>query len=142
MMAQLFLSDFILLMLAGLPLLMLIDVLTAWIAAGIRGEVSSKVNSKGFGKKALILVVLAAFAGADLAVIAGLDHFGMETLAFAGVKFGDIPLFTLVVLVWLSTGELTSILENLDKAGVVLPRWISRLLSNVRNKMDNYDGKD
>lgn len=136
---NLFVNDFVLLMFGLLPLLMVIDIITAWVAAAINGRVSSKANSKGYLKKALMLVVMVAFVGADVAINVGLVHFGVETFTFGGIKFHQLPMFTVMVLLWQVVGELISILENLDKGGVRLPSWILRILDATRERLDNYD---
>lgn len=140
-MMELFNSQFIMLLFAALPVLMLIDILTAWVAASITGELNSMTNSNGYKKKALMLVVMVAFVVVDILVGSGLTHFGLQSFEFMGVNITALPLFTLTVLVWQNTGEVISILENLNRAGVSMPGWINRILSSVKGKLDNYDNR-
>lgn len=135
----LFGNYFVVMLLAGLPILILLDVLTAWISGGITGTLSSKVNSKGYLKKVIMLVSLIAFGLVDLITIGAINNFGLSTVQVGSYILGSTPIFTLVVLTWLSLGEMLSILENLERSGVNMPQFITKLLQATRKNMN--DGK-
>lgn len=96
-----------------LILLMFLDVLTGYIAAAAHKEVDSEISYKGALKKAQMLLIVAA---------------GM---VFEMV-YGDIP-WGRIIAGFLSLGEMASIIENADKAGVPIPHQLKETMKRLRS---------
>lgn len=101
-----------------------LDVLTGYIGAVVKRNVSSSKMRKGLLKKAVQVVVIAG---------AALLQWG-ETVIELGI---NIPVLT-VVCVFLIWMEFTSILENADKiTGGKLKSLIDKIRPNGGNEDDN-----
>ena len=104
-----------------LPIIMMAtDIITGWLQAAINGTWdSTKMRVGLFRKSGEILVVIVAYAiqeGISLPV--------------------DVPAFIAGYIVVM---EILSICENLDQAGLPVPRWITRRLKKVAKDMTEDD---
>lgn len=104
-----------------LPIIMMAaDIVTGWLQAAINGTWdSTKMRVGLFRKSGEILVVIIAYAiqeGISLPV--------------------DVPAFIAGYIVVM---EILSICENLDQAGLPVPRWITRRLKKVAKDMTEDD---
>src|SRR5689334_13982665 len=95
-----------------LVILMFLDVVTGYFAAGISGEIDSTISYKGAMKKAQML----------LAVAAGTVFERIQP----GVPWGKI-IASLAAL-----GEMWSIMENMAKSGVPMPQALRETLVRLR----------
>lgn len=107
-----------------LPLvLMAADVVTGWIQASVNGTWDSTKMRKGlFRKSGELLIIVVAY------VI-------YEAIALPV----DVPVFisTYVVIM-----EVLSVLENLDQAGVPVPRWLTRRLKKAADALAEDDPEE
>lgn len=96
-----------------LVLLMLLDVLTGYIAAAVHRDVDSSVSFRGALKKAQMLLMVAA---------------GMVfELLYPDVPWGRI------IAGLLCLGEMASIIENADKAGIPIPAQLKETMRRLRS---------
>lgn len=108
------------------------DYTTGMIAAGINGELSSRKGWHGIIKKLCY--------GIAVAVGFGLDYI-IQYLANSIELRVNIPaFFGVLVTVWLIINEWVSILENLAKIGVPLPKFLLSALA-VIGKMVEQQGE-
>lgn len=105
------------------------DYITGVVGAWHKGELSSRVGWYGIVKKVCYL-----FAVAVGMVV---DYVCISALAQVHVDVGAVHLFGMLVIVWLILNELLSILENLDKIGVPLPKWLKVIVDKLLNKIDD-----
>lgn len=104
---------------------MLMDFVTAWCAAKINGEsINSKSCSKGILKKIGYLMGVACGLIVDWLIIILSEY--------TGILPGFQPMFGILVAIWLILNELVSILENLEKSGVSLPPFLSRIIQTLK----------
>lgn len=118
-----------------LVLVMCIDYLTGMIKAWFRSELSSKVGFKGIVKKVCYLLVVCVAAVVDWLIASGLQQVGIKVeVTFA---------FGVIVTIWLIINELISILENLAKIGVPLPKFLINIVNKLQLAVeDNAEKKE
>lgn len=100
--------------------LMLIDVLTGWLNAWLKGEVKSYRMREGLVKKCGEIMIL---------IIGELFEFGL------GLPVYIMSLISLYIILM----ELVSIAENLDKMGVPIPRFFSKGLGKLNETIQHED---
>lgn len=98
---------------AALLVMMMLDVLTGWLAAASTGTVSSRASWAGVTRKLLTVVVVLVVAIVNAVAPSPLD---------------DFPLLLPCLIGYLGT-EVYSILENVKRAGVPLPSPLDRLFA-------------
>lgn len=102
----------------ALPLLMVADVVTGLLAAGLRGEIDSDVGARGAAKKVLVLIYVGCAALAQWAF---------------GQVWPDVPIPALSVVAGIYCGvEFVSITENLGRAGAPVPPVLRQALAKLR----------
>lgn len=105
-----------------LPLVMMTaDIITGWIQATINGTWdSTKMRIGLFRKSGELLVIVIAY------------------IIYAAINLPvDIPTFIASYIIIM---EIISVCENLDQAGLPVPRWITRRLKKVAK--DLSDGEE
>ena len=100
-----------------LPIILMgADVLTGWIQASINGTWDSTKMRKGlFRKSAEIVIIVLAYV-----------------IQVAIVLPADIFMF---ISIYVCIMEVLSVIENLDQAGLPVPRWITRRLKKTMDEM-------
>lgn len=117
------------------------DIITGWIKGIlVEGGVSSYKNFNGYLRKFLILSLPILAYAIDYVVQTGLRELGKDSFFLLGFDVLKVPLMALTMLVWFSLGELLSIIENLSKCGVPMPKFLGRIIKQVHDKMD--EGED
>ena len=104
-----------------LILLMICDYISGIACAFITHTLCSKTGIKGIVKKLCYLLAVAAAMGVDW-VISSVDT-GIENTCAVAV----------LVTVWLIINEIISILENLKKTGIPLPKFLYKLIDKIKN---------
>lgn len=103
--------------------LMLIDVLTGVIHAWVTGHLKSYRMREGLGRKCGELIALIAFE-----------------LLTVGLS---LPKYIITgISVYIIFMELVSLLENLDKLGVPLPKFVRKALGVANDILDGKNEKD
>lgn len=100
--------------------LIFLDYITGILSVFYTKEVNSKLHYKGVIKKLSIL----------LSAVTGL---------LIDLLFGTDGLFTVSIILLLSANEALSIIENLGKMGVFIPKFIKDSLIQLRDKEDNRE---
>lgn len=126
--------------LLGLFLIVIADYISGICVGAIEGKLSSSVGYKGILKK------LSYFMAVGVAVT--VDWLMMACSQTIGIQINFKALLSVLVSVWLILNELLSILENINKMGVRLPKFLKQvivyLIGNVEKKgeIKNENGLD
>jgi toxin secretion/phage lysis holin len=105
------------------------DIITGLISAWIRAEISSDVSRRGIGRKALMLIAVAA---AEL--------FGRLSGIEVSVPWGGTWGLGAAVAGYYAIHEAISIVENLVRAGVPAPQFIIDRLMQLRQAAETNRG--
>lgn len=92
------------------------DILTGWIQASVNGTWDSTKMRKGLFRKSGELVILVLAYVIQTAVALPIDVF-------------------MFISIYVCIMELLSVLENLDQAGLPVPKWITRRLKKTMDDM-------
>lgn len=121
-----------------LMVMMIIDYLSGMSVAWSEGTLSSKVGAKGIAKKVGYIALIVVAMGVDYLIYSG--------IAAANIEVGYNMWFGLLVAVWLIINEMISILENLSKVGVPVPKFlitvIEKLKISTEKKTEREEKKD
>jgi toxin secretion/phage lysis holin len=104
----------------ALWLLMGLDILTGYVSAGIRGELSSEVSRQGIERKIQTLLMVAT---------------AWVIESFLPIK-PPMSLTSMVALFYCANEGL-SILENVAEAGVPVPRVLRNALARLKNGQES-----
>ncbi|MTI49716.1 MAG: phage holin family protein [Firmicutes bacterium] len=108
-----------------LVVLMFIDYGTGMISSFIEKKWNSNAGINGAAKKVgFILLVLVAVL-ADYVIL----HLGEQL----GITLGFTGVFTLAVTCWLISTELLSIIENLGRLGVPIPKFLKNAFEKLKD---------
>lgn len=113
---------------------LVLDYITGSAAAAKNGEWSSKKAREGLWHKlgSIAAVLVAALCDIALGVI--IDGMGAQVIAdWLG---GNITFITPVVCIWYIITEAGSILENADKLGAKIPKFLSNRLEKLRDSVE------
>ena len=107
-----------------LMVMMIIDYLSGMSVAWSEGTLSSKVGAKGIVKKVGYMALIVVAMGVDYLIYSG--------IAAADINVGYNMWFGLLVAVWLIINEMISILENLSKVGVPVPKFLITIIEKLK----------
>ena len=107
-----------------LMVMMIIDYLSGMSAAWSEGTLSSKVGAKGIVKKVGYMALIVVAMGVDYLIYSG--------IAAADINVGYNMWFGLLVAAWLIINEMISILENLSKVGVPVPKFLITIIEKLK----------
>ena len=112
-----------------LTVVMLIDYITGMMSAYIHAELSSRKGIVGILKKvsyfSLVCVGIA------------IDYILYSALAQIGIQSDITMFFGLTVTVWLIINELISILENLSKMDVPIPKFLTSVIQKLKTTVED-----
>lgn len=108
---------------------MIMDYITGMAAAWKNESLSSKKGAFGIAKKLLYLVAVCVGIVADWVIYSGLQAMN--------VSLSVSTFFGLLVTIWLIVNELISILENLKKVGVPLPKFLLSIVKKLKITTEN-----
>ena len=118
--------------------IMIIDYITGMISAWVNAELSSKKGIIGIVKKICYLFAIAAAMGIDWLIYSGMTQIG--------IQLDYTIFFGVLVTIWLIINEIISILENLAKIGVPMPKFllavVKRLKTTTENKFESEGDKN
>ena len=109
--------------------IMLIDYVTGLISAWVNAELSSKKGIIGIVKKICYLFAIAAAMGIDWLIYSGMTQIG--------IQLDYTIFFGVLVTIWLIINEIISILENLAKIGVPLPKFLMTVIQRLKNTTES-----
>ena len=117
-----------------LAVVMLLDYGTGITKAWVAGNLSSKIGVIGILKKLGYLVVVAVGMIIDWIIQAGITELHIDfQLEF---------LFAMIVIVWLILNELISILENVAAIGAPVPKWLTKIITKLKDHAEAKVGTD
>lgn len=117
-----------------LAAVMLLDYGTGIAKAWVNGNLSSKLGIIGILKKLGYLVVVAVGMIIDWIIQAGVAQLHLD------FKFDF--LFAIIVIVWLILNELISILENVASIGAPVPKWLTKIITKLKDHTEEKAGAD
>lgn len=99
------------------------DIFSGWLQATVNHTLDSTKMRTGLFRKA-----------GELAVLVVAYIINMAIVEFAGVY--------IVATIYICVMELISVCENLDQAGVPLPKWMIKRLKKVKDVLDDSGDDD
>ncbi len=117
-----------------LAAVMIIDYATGIAAAWSCKLLSSRVGVKGIVKKVAYLALVAVGMVVDYLISSALVHVGVDI----SVNY----CFGMIVTIWLIINELISILENLKRLGIPLPDFLVKIVSRLKNNVEDKTKED
>ena len=117
-----------------LVFVMAVDYLTGMISAWINAELSSKKGLLGIVKKICYLFAVAAAMGIDWLIYSGMGQIG--------ISIDSTIFFGLLVTIWFIINEIISILENLVKIGIPVPKFLMAVIKRLKNTTENQFESD
>ena len=132
--------DFVLsLFIYGLLGTIIIDVVTGVAKGIIEKDLNSSKNWRGYVKKGVIILIPIVGFGVDWLVNEAFILMSYDAFLIGSFNIVGVPALTIFLLCWFILGELLSIVENIGRCGVPLPRFIKERLSQIHESLD--DGK-
>ena len=111
-----------------LTLVMVIDYITGMAAAYVNAELSSRKGIRGIFKKLGYYSLVCVGITLDYILSSGLAQIGITN---------DVNIwFGLIVAIWLIINELISILENLSRLDVPIPKFLTKFVEKLKNNVD------
>lgn len=107
-----------------LLVMMIIDYISGMSAAWREGTLNSKKGVDGIIKKVGYMALVAVAMGVDYLIFTG--------FATVNVSVGFEMLFGILVAVWLIINEMISILENLSRLGVPIPKFLTKAVKKLK----------
>ena len=107
---------------------MVIDYITGMVSAWHNAELSSKKGVFGIIKKLCYLALVCVGMGIDWLIYSGMTQ--------VGITMNYTVFFGILVAIWLIINELISILENLNRIGVPLPKFITVIVKKLKNTVE------
>lgn len=121
-----------------LLIFIILDYSTGMINAWKNKILSSKIGVDGIIKKVGYMVLVVVAMGVDYLIFSGLTA--------AGIVVPCDLWFGMLVTIWLIINEMISILENLSKIGVPVPKFlitiIEKLKISTEKKTESEEKKD
>ena len=117
-----------------LAVVMLLDYSTGIAKAWVAGNLSSKIGVIGIWKKAGYLVIVAVGMVVDWVIQAGLTELHIDY----NLEF----LFAMIVIIWLILNELISILENVAAVGAPVPKWLTKIITKLKDHAEKKVGEE
>lgn len=119
--------------LAGLwAAFMFLDYLTGSAAALKKREWSSKIAREGLWHKAGELLVVLLAIGLDLTILVVSTNMpGLQ------ISFQWPCLLSALVFAWYILTEAGSIIENAGELGAPIPKWLAKLITALKGKVDD-----
>lgn len=112
-----------------LTAVMLVDYITGMVAAYTKAELSSRKGLRGIFKKIGYFCLVAVGITTDYIICSALSSIGITSEV--------TMVFGLIVTIWLIINELISILENLTKLEVPIPDFLVKVISRLKNSVEN-----
>ena len=108
---------------------MLLDYITGMAAAWSNKTLNSRCGVMGIIKKVGYLALVAVGMAVDYLITSALLQVGVD------LQINDC--FGMIVTIWLIINELISILENLKRLGIPLPDFLVKVVSRLKNNVED-----
>ena len=121
-----------------LIILMIIDYISGMLASKKESiEYPDNLQYRWSSKKSIIGIYKKIGYIFTIFVAVSTDYLIHKYAVELGLKFASNTFFGLLVSIWFITNELLSILENANRMGVVLPKFLIKVLVNIKNDVNN-----
>lgn len=120
--------------------LMIIDYISGMLAA--KKEALENPGNSRYGwssKKSVLGIYKKLGYMLTILVAVSIDYLIFKFAQEIGLEFGSNTIFGLLVTVWFIINELLSILENVGRMGTELPDFLKRVLSELKNDLEDND---
>ena len=111
-----------------------LDYITGMTAAAYTGELNSRKGIRGILKKLGYLALVGLGFMIDWVVAAGVAQFGWSAYPEG--------IIALAVIAWIIINEALSIVENLGRLEVPIPKFLKKVVKSLHSGLDNMDGGD
>ena len=112
-----------------LSVVMIIDYITGMLSAYVHAELSSRKGIIGILKKVSYFSLVCVGIAIDYILYSALSQIGIQS---------DVTMFFgLTVTVWLIINELISILENLSKMDVPIPKFLTSVIKKLKTSVED-----
>ena len=112
-----------------LSVVMIIDYITGMLSAYVHAELSSRKGIIGILKKVSYFSLVCVGIAIDYILYSALSQMGIQS---------DITMFFgLTVTVWLIINELISILENLARLDVPIPKFLTSVIKKLKTTVED-----
>ena len=118
-------------------MLMVVDYISGMLAA--EKEAMEHPNSKKYGwnsKQGLAGIYKKVGYMFTVLVAISTDYLIFCMIEEIGVEYQTKTMFGLMVLIWFILNESLSILENVGRMGVKMPKFLARVLTNLKNNIN------
>lgn len=125
-----------------LIILTIVDYFSGMLAS--KKEAVEHPNDKKYGwssKKSIIGIYKKLGYILSVLVALSTDYLIYALLREVGVEYQIKTLFGLLVTIWFIINELLSILENAGRMGVVLPKFLQNVLSELKRDINDFSEK-
>lgn len=117
-----------------LTIVMLIDYITGMLSAYVNAELSSRKGIVGILKKISYFSLVCVGIAIDYILYSALSQIGIQS---------DVTMFFgLTVTVWLIINELISILENLSKLDVPIPKFLTSVIKKLKTTVEDKSDRE
>lgn len=126
-----------------LTFLMILDYISGMLAA--KKEAIDHPRNRNYGwssKKGVLGIYKKIGYITTIAVAICTDYLIYKFANELGMSNNSHTFFSLLVAIWFILNEAISILENVGRMGVTLPRFFRNVLFSLRNQIDNKDADD
>ncbi|WMJ24369.1 phage holin family protein [Paludicola sp. MB14-C6] len=107
----------------------IVDYISGMVAASVQGKLNSKKGIKGILKKlGYVFAVIVALIADELIIV---------ITAKFGVQLAATATCGLLTTIWLTLNELLSILENIGRMGVPLPKKLKQVIELLKDTVDD-----
>ena len=115
----------------ALCICMLVDYVTGVYSGFVTGEVSSKKGLRGIIKKLCYIICVGVAVMIDWLIInvSGIMNMPQSTGCYFGI----------ITAVWLIFNEMISILENISRIGVPLPKFLLKLVLRLKSTIEENE---
>lgn len=126
-------------MLYFLIFVIFVDVITGWGKGLYSGMLDSAKNHQGYIRKGGLVVMAISAVAIDLLFSIVLVYLGMGSMTFMGLNVVEAPVVSGFIILWMTLGEILSIIENVGAMGIVLPKFVQEGLNRLHDDINNGD---
>lgn len=113
---------------------MLLDYISGMVAAWSQKTLNSRCGVMGIIKKVGYIALVAVGIAVDYLITSALIN--------VGISLQVNYCFGMIVTIWLIINELISILENLKRLGIPLPDFLVKIVSRLKNNVEDKTKED
>ena len=112
-----------------LIVIMLLDYITGIVKAWQKANLNSSIGIKGIIKKVFNIFLVIIGVVLDIIIIYIFPEMQVKML------------FSMMITFYIIINEIISILENINELGIKIPKFVEKLISKLKNKIDDDNMK-